>query len=492
MYIGIDLGTTYSAVSMIDDEGKPVLVQNKEGEYTTPSAVLFGEESVLVGSMAIEGSSCDPLNFVQFIKRNMGDENFFHLTTFNKEYNAEELSSIILKKLVEDTEYILNEKVEGAVITVPAYFDDVRRKATLLAANLAGLNCIKIINEPTAAALAFFNEKNIESGRLLVFDLGGGTFDVTVVEKKADEINVIGTDGDRNLGGFDFDNLILNDVVAKYDIDIFDDYESGIELRHKVTALKKQLSFKEKAGIKFKFNGKTYDYSIKREEFSKMLEPYISTMELIMEKVIDEANLTWKDIDHLVMVGGSSRIPAILESMERISGKRPDVSLNQDHAVAQGAAIQASILSKSGSSLIKVNDVNSHSLGIIAVDTNNERINSILIPRNTPIPKMCSRLFKTVAFEQEKILIELTEGETSELKYCNVIGKAEIALPKGLDTGTKIKLDMAIDTNQIVHVYAFIHDTNQKLGEIHVERKIDMDEEEFKAKSTAIRAINIG
>jgi molecular chaperone DnaK len=250
MIIGIDLGTTNSAVAYVDDNGNPQVITNRDGDRTTPSVVLFDSESPVVGAVAKSNSVTDPLNVIQFVKRQMGNTSYKFIREDGENFTPEELSAIILKKLKEDAEEFLGEKVDKAVITVPAYFDDAQRKATQDAGAIAGLKVLKVLNEPTAAALAYGATKNNQPQNIMVYDLGGGTFDVTVMSIGNGEVTIKATGGDRNLGGFDFDNKIIEYVVNEFEsqfgIDLYDDDVAMQELREKAEACKKTLSSRSK------------------------------------------------------------------------------------------------------------------------------------------------------------------------------------------------------------------------------------------------------
>ena len=278
-YIGIDLGTTFSCMAYINEEGQPVVIPNGEGKNTTPSTVLFDGTSTIVGEEAKNQSIIDPQNFEQFVKRHMGERDYLFSTEDGEKYSPEAISAIILAKMKADAEQHLGEPIEGAVITVPAYFNEAQRKSTMDAGKIAGLNVLAIINEPTAAALAFGIAKGTEKEQtIMVYDLGGGTFDVTVLKFDAENITVLGTAGDRKLGGYDFDERIINAVIeeaAERGLDIKNDLVARQDLQLKAEEAKKTLSVREKANIVLNIGGRPFKYSLTREEFVDLVEPLL-------------------------------------------------------------------------------------------------------------------------------------------------------------------------------------------------------------------------
>lgn len=324
-YIGIDLGTTFSCMAYINEEGQPVVIPNGEGKNTTPSTVLFDGTSTIVGEEAKNQSIIDPQNFEQFVKRHMGERDYLFSTEDGEKYSPEAISAIILAKMKADAEQHLGEPIEGAVITVPAYFNEAQRKSTMDAGKIAGLNVLAIINEPTAAALAFGIAKGTEKEQtIMVYDLGGGTFDVTVLKFDAENITVLGTAGDRKLGGYDFDERIINAVIeeaAERGLDIKNDLVARQDLQLKAEEAKKTLSVREKANIVLNIGGRPFKYSLTREEFVDLVEPLLFKTVGSMETACDEAEIEYSDLDKILLVGGSTRMPIVREGRERVMKK---------------------------------------------------------------------------------------------------------------------------------------------------------------------------
>lgn len=341
-YIGIDLGTTFSCMAYINEEGQPVVIPNGEGKNTTPSTVLFDGTSTIVGEEAKNQSIIDPQNFEQFVKRHMGERDYLFSTEDGEKYSPEAISAIILAKMKADAEQHLGEPIEGAVITVPAYFNEAQRKSTMDAGKIAGLNVLAIINEPTAAALAFGIAKGTEKEQtIMVYDLGGGTFDVTVLKFDAENITVLGTAGDRKLGGYDFDERIINAVIeeaAERGLDIKNDLVARQDLQLKAEEAKKTLSVREKANIVLNIGGRPFKYSLTREEFVDLVEPLLFKTVGSMETACDEAEIEYSDLDKILLVGGSTRMPIVRESIEEETGIVPSSEVHPDEAVAIGAA----------------------------------------------------------------------------------------------------------------------------------------------------------
>lgn len=500
MIIGIDLGTTNSAVSYIDENGNPQIITNRDGERITPSVILFDGDIPVVGSVAKNNSVSDPLNVVQFVKRQMGNSSFKFIKEDGENFTPEELSAIILKKLKEDAEEALGEKVDKAVITVPAYFDDAQRKATQDAGAIAGLKVLKVINEPTAAALAYGITKNCDNKNIMVYDLGGGTFDVTIMNFNKGDISIKATSGDRNLGGFDFDNKIIEYIVNQFEeqhgIDLYDDEVALQELREKAEACKKTLSNRSKAMINLSSQGKMIKTDVTKEQFDEMIEPLLDRTILIMNNVLEDAALTWNEIDKILLVGGSTRVKRVQELIEKASGKKPSAEVNPDEVVAIGAALQGYILDDVSDtadeiSNTKITDVNSHSLGTLANDVETGiRKNYIILPRNTPLPAEAYQEFCTINDGQESILMEITEGEDEDPEYVKIIGTTTLKLKKR-PAGSPIRIVVGYDENSVVHVRVIDLISNEDLGEMYIERTSNLSDKDVKEKSNKISKLKV-
>lgn len=505
MLIGIDLGTTFSAVAMVDSDGKADIVTNCDGARTTPSVVMFEDGVVVVGESAKENSVLSPYNVCQFVKRQMGKKAFSFDVSMEERYTAEEISAIILKKLKDDAEAATGESVEGAVITVPAYFDDAQRKATQDAGEIAGLKVLGIINEPTAAAIAYCHGKANSDENVMVFDLGGGTFDITImkISDNLRKIDILATTGNRNLGGFDFDNVIISKVInefeEKYGIDLEEDDTACQDLRIKAENAKKALSSRTKACIALVSHGKAEKVEITREEFEHMIKGYLDSAKASMEIAIDDANLRWSDISKIILVGGSTRVPAVQNMIKELTGIEPSHELNPDEAVAIGAAYYAKNVDNTkckttgknidDERLIEVTDVNSHSLGIIARNNDIDRV-CFILKRNTPLPATATQEFYTTVEGQTQLLLQIAEGEDEDPEYDTIIGKTMLVMPPR-PLGAPIEVAMQYDINGIIHVKVKDLTDNSDLGEMIIERDANLSSDDVDRKRIIIDAINI-
>lgn len=505
MLIGIDLGTTFSVVSYLNDEGKAEVVVNRDGERTTPSVVMFEDGTITVGEQAKENSFITPYNVCQFVKRQMGKKSFNFEVSMDESYTAEEISAMILKRLKEDAENATGEKVDGVVVTVPAYFDDPQRQSTHDAGQIAGLNVLGIINEPTAAAVAYSYGQADNDGNVMVFDLGGGTFDITIMKLSNNlrQIDTLATFGNKNLGGFNFDNEIINKVVAEFKdatgISIDMDDVAYQELRLKAENAKKALSVRTKASISMSCGGKTHKVEITREEFDDMIRGYVDTTKAGMEIALDEAGLTWADISKILLVGGSTRIPAFQNMIKEVSGISPSHELNPDEAVSIGAAYYAGIIAGKKQmetpvpkqEMIKITDVNSHSLGIAAKNRDTgELLLDIILPKNTPIPGAGQKEFVTASDMQEYLDIKVYEGEDPDIEYDTLVGECTLEItprPKG----SPILVSMNYDENGIIHVYVKDLIDDSDLGEMRIERASNLSGSEINSKKDLLSTIDI-
>lgn len=501
--VGIDLGTTYSAVATIDDSGNAVVLNNAEGKPITPSVVFFsdtdGGDEPLVGDMAKNMAGSAPDNVVQFVKRQMGNPSWSFDSPSGQSYNAEEVSAIILKRLKHDAEMALGEPVTDAVITVPAYFDDARRTATKQAGKIAGFNVMRVLNEPTAAALAYGLDRAVE-GNVLVYDLGGGTFDVTILKVGNQVLEVLATDGDRNLGGFDFDNaimtLVAEEVAKQGGEGLLDDYQATAALREQAETAKRALTTTEKTMVFVTFNGKTYKVSLTRKQFEKATDSLLSRTSDLVKDVMDEAHLNWNQIDYLLLIGGSSRMPMVHEMMQKLTGKVPQGDANPDEDVAKGAAMQAllevangnasSDVSLSDAQLanfgsngdIVVQDVTSQALGTITWDpaTRVEQ-NAVIIPRNSHIPGSYSDTFYTVADNQTELHVEVTQGDDPDPNFVVRLGESTLKIPP-YPANSPVRITYHYDIDQTVQIEVTDLVTNQSLGMFEIDRSANMNDAE--------------
>ena len=523
-YIGIDLGTTFSCMAYIDENGNPTVIPNSEGENTTPSNVLFEDGSAIVGKEAKSQSILEPFNFEQFVKRHMGERDYFFTTKSGEKYTPEDVSAIILSKMKKDAEEYLGDSVDGAVITVPAYFNEAQKIATIDAGKIAGLDVLAIINEPTAAALAFGISKGSKKAQtIMVYDLGGGTFDVTVMRFDTDNITVLATAGDRKLGGYDFDNKIIEDVISKaksQGIDIQSDPVARQDLQLKAEEAKKALSAKEKTNIMLNVNGRPFKYTITRDEFVDMAEPLLFRTASSMENACDEAGIEYSDLDKILLVGGSTRMPVVRDAIEEETEIKPSAEVHPDEAVAIGAAyhvidvlkdIKKKSKSERDSSSASSNsetskhtnadipemekqytfqDVTSHGVGIVCEDDNRVEINSVILPKNTRVPAEIKQQYRTTVPYQESLDIQVTQGEDKDLRYVTIIGTTTIEIeprPKIVD----IEVSISCDENSIIHVRVFDLDLQRDLGEMMIDRVSNLSEEEIERNRGRISSLDI-
>lgn len=515
-YIGIDLGTTFSCMAYITENGQSEIIPNSEGENTTPSAVLFDGNSTIVGKEAKSQSLFEPQSFEQFVKRHMGERDYLFTTKDGEKYSPEAVSAIILSKMKSDAENYLGDTVDGAVITVPAYFNESQRKSTMDAGKIAGLNVIAIINEPTAAALAFGISKGTDKPQtIMVYDLGGGTFDVTIMRFDNENITVLGTAGDRKLGGFDFDNKIINAVIeaAKDEgINIDSDITARQDLQLKAEMAKRSLSAKDKTNIMLNIGGRPFKYVLTREDFTDMVEPLLFKTIGSMENACDEAGLEYTDLDKILLVGGSTRMPVVKECIKEETGVEPSSEIHPDEAVAIGAAYHALDVIKekqkkaqqSGNMVdeifdvdipetsrnYKFTDVTSHGIGVVVQNKYGEEENSVILPKNVQVPAEYTNSYATTVPYQERLMIRVTQGEEADLRYVTEIGTAEIQLsPREKIVG--IEVTISCDENSIIHVRVYDKDLRQDLGEMHIERIFNLSEEEVKQNQMRISRLDI-
>jgi molecular chaperone DnaK len=458
--VGIDLGTTYSAVARLDEMGRPVTVPNAEGDLTTPSVVLFDGDDVVVGKEAVKALATEAEQIAECAKRDMGLREYRKLLG-GVSYPPEVLQAFVLKKLRDDALRQIGP-FERAVITVPAYFDEVRRKATQDAGYMAGLEVLDIINEPTAAAVAFGFQQGFLNAKgeahapqkVLVYDLGGGTFDVTLMEIRGTEFTALATDGDVQLGGRDWDQRLVDFVSEQFlkqhqndpRFDPRTDPCTAGALWRECEDLKRALSARKKASVTCHFKGESLRVEITREQFQEITRDLLDRTQFTTRQVLRSADLDWGSIDRVLLVGGSSRMPMVVDMLRQVSGKEPDASVSADEAVAHGAALQAGlVLAKHAgrAPAFKVKNVNSHSLGVVGTDPTTQRKRTgVLIPRNTALPVKARRVFKTQKDGQESVLVRIVEGESPSPDACTSIGTCVIRdLPKKLPAGSPVEVE---------------------------------------------------
>jgi molecular chaperone DnaK len=517
--VGIDLGTTFCAIATLDDRGQAVTLPNRDGEMLTPSAVLLEDGSGVVGQAARDVSLEQPDRVAVGVKRYMGHPVFGHKVA-DRLFRPETLSAIVLRKLVQDAEHRIGP-VGKAVITVPAYFDDTRRKATKDAGRIAGLEVLDILDEPTAAALAYSFRPPQGHGPLtpeqalpvtpqtvLVYDLGGGTFDVTLVRLSQRRFESIAIEGDVRLGGTDWDERIIDHVAAKFQAahgeDPRTDPQSLAALSAAAERAKRTLSKLSQTSVTCTHKGRVLTVPLTRAEFEALTRDLLTRTRLTTQQVLRQAGLGWDRVDRLLLVGGSTHMPMTGQMLQEISGKPPDNSQAVSEVVARGAALHAGIVAARGGDgsgldpaliaalgqVVEIN-VNSHSLGIEVKRGAQDRVNDILIPKNTQLPTAASRVYRTVVENQPRVRVKVLQGEANQADACISIGECWIeGLPANLPRHSPVQVRCGVGSNGLIDVMA-LDMTSGKMARAELHRSSGLSEEEIAREAEWVRSLKI-
>ena len=476
--VGIDLGTTYSCIAWLNEYGQPVTIPNQEGELSTPSVVFFDGDQPIIGTEAMRNAIASPERVVQHAKRFMGNpEKFWKID--DTRYSPVHISGMILRKLIAAAQEQIGE-ISQAVITVPAQFSDVQRHATMLAGHAAGLERIEMINEPVAAALCHvlgneglaFTELAIDQ-QLLVFDLGGGTLDLAVVKYKTNQVCVVASDGDLELGGLDFTKVLVDAAAERFIADFGNDprsHRGSLQfLSLEAEQAKRSLSVRPRAAITVQHEGHRKTYQIEQTEFESLSRKLIQRSEELTRRILKDNKFGWAHIDVVLTTGGASRMPMIRESLKKLSGRTLNSSLSPDQSIAHGAAYYAGMLlsndqyartvfnSTASSRLAKVQQrsVNARALGILVRDESGKKVPHYLIPANTPLPTAKTHVFGTVVDHQTRVRVQIVESGAGTDRPPTLLGDCQITnLPADLPEGTEIEVTISYDHQARVHVSA--------------------------------------
>jgi len=513
--VGIDLGTTFSAIAHIDQYGKPQIIPNSESERITPSVILFDGTTAIVGTHAKQNAVAEPEKIVDFVKREMGRSKAeFNREFHNRAYTAEELSALIVKKLKNDGEKYLGEPITDAVITVPAYFNDAERTATLHAGQLAGLNVLQIINEPTAAALAYGLDKLDSDQTVFVFDLGGGTFDVTIMRIESHHIRMIASNGDHRLGGKDWDDVIVNWVADEFEKQHEEnpllDLQSYQDLYNRALAAKIQLSSRLSTTLVHNYNGKSIKMEITRAEYEKRCAHLIEKCKTICEIVMEEAKLNWSKIDRVLLTGGMSRMPSVRAMIAEVSKTEVADDVSPDEAISIGAAAQAILallneedslgerilpvevresFSDATGGLVRVTNITTHTLGVVLWD--DAKVEEYVFPmirKMTAIPTEVKNSFGTAKANMKNVVVRVVEGESSIPSECTQLGICDVELPPFLPRGSCIELSYGYDANQVLEITV---DAFGKQNRVSIARNTGLTDLELESATAELAQISV-
>jgi molecular chaperone DnaK len=494
--LGIDLGTTNSVVSYADETGLVTVISDESGDRIIPSVVHFEQDgNVVVGRLARDYAKVEPQRVARIFKRGMGTPTFLKngesFEVDGKAWTPEELSSLILKKLRNMAEQHFEGPAAQAVITVPYYFGEPERAATRSAGEIAGLEVLQIVNEPTAAAIVHAVEGEPKPGRLLVFDLGGGTFDVTIMRYgEGGETEVIATSGDRELGGADFDEAILEKMIEVAQAETGQDLTEDPWTLNAATALaeeiKQELSTRESATRPLPVSGKPVMFTLSRKEFEELIAEQIELVDDAVLNALDRAEIEGSEVDDVLMVGGSSRIPVFQEMVERITGSKPKLTKNLDEDVSRGAALLGAKLGESLdprselASRPKPVDAASHALGISVVEPEDPTrlINQVVIPEGTAIPHSSAHEFMAASEGQTQVELILNEGSDRDLDFVRELGKSSGTLAEPVRRGHPLRCEIQYTADQLIEVQLFDGISGQLLTELSVEHKGMLSDQE--------------
>lgn len=526
--VGIDLGTTFSAIAHVNEHAQEEIIPNAESDRITPSVIMFEDDLVTVGKVAKQNASAVPEQIVEFVKREMGKPKDDYSREFDgKAYSAEELSALILQKLKQDAEAYLDTEITDAVVTVPAYFGDAEREATRNAGKIAGLNVLQVMNEPTAAALAYGIDIHGNDQNVFVFDLGGGTFDVTIMKVSGSNLEMIATNGDHRLGGKDWDDKIILHVAemfkSEHDEDPLQDLHTYQDIQLNAISAKESLTRRPRARIVCNYNGKSSRVELTLEKFQELTADLVERCSALCDVVLLEAEMEWTDIDVVLLVGGSTRMPMIQEMITNISGKTVNPQeVNPDDVVALGAAIQGTLrqldevtsgtsettqtedisdavmdrfVGPSGDLAVTVTDGATHNLGLVPLNENREHYIHVMIPKMTPVPCETEDTFGTAYDNQRAALIEVVQGlEHGQLKdeifgFEEVkLGECELDLPSGLPAGSPIHVTYKYNLDQTLEVTA--KGPDGRTANVTIERPT-LDEAEVEEAAAHQRSLEI-
>ncbi|MGH7169519.1 MAG: Hsp70 family protein [Gemmataceae bacterium] len=517
--VGIDLCTTFSAIASLDDHGQPVTLPNRDGDMLTPSAVLLlDDDSTVVGQAALDVALEQPERVATLIKRRMGYSNYDRLVA-GRDFRPETLSAILLRKLVQDAELRIGP-IGRAVITVPAYFDDTRRKATKDAGRIAGLEVLDILDEPTAAALAYSLQPPRSGSRsepaalpqhertVLVYDLGGGTFDVTLVRLSHQHFQTLAIEGDVRLGGKDWDDRIIDHVANLFKrqsgIDPRDDPQALVNLASAAERAKRTLSKLPQTTLTCMHAGQVLTVPISRADFESLTRELLIRTRLTTQQLLRQAKITWDQVDRVLLVGGSTHMPMTRQMLQELTGKEPDNSLAVSEVVARGAALHAGILAAQDfgedllmeeaarellAQVVEIN-VNAHSLGI-EVKQGQERVNDILIAKNTQLPTAASRVYCTVVENQQRVRVKVLQGAAPQAEACISIGECWIeGLPPNLPKSSPVQVRCGVGSNGLIDVMA-LDMTSGKMARTAIHRSSGLSDEEIAREAEWVRRLRI-